>query len=223
MSAAAQIGDAHDPGTELANGEFVLSSRDFKQIAATLHADTGIHMPESKTALVYSRLGKRLRALGLRSFREYCALICGNDGADERQRMIAALTTNVTNFFRELHHFDHLKRVVLTPLIQSARRGGRVRLWSSACSSGQEPYSIALTILSLMPDAAKFDVKILATDIDPDMIAAAIRGVYTETALAGVPPALRQRWFKRAPGQNGKAWSVAEELQQLVAFRELNL
>ncbi len=135
----------------LVPGEFLLTGDDFQQIAAMLHADAGIYLAESKATLVYSRLAKRLRALGLESFRDYCTLVAGTDGVDERQKMMAALTTNVTHFFREPHHFEHLKKQVLPPLVAAAKLGRRVRIWSAGCSSGQEPYSIALTILSLMP------------------------------------------------------------------------
>jgi chemotaxis protein methyltransferase CheR len=211
----------------LVAGEFALTAEDFRQIAKMLHADAGIHLPESKATLVYSRLAKRLRALGLNSFRDYCALIATAEGLDERQKMLAALTTNVTRFFREPHHFEHLKKEVLPPLLEAARRGARVRLWSAACSNGQEPYSIALTLLSLMPEALSFDIKVLATDIDPNMLAEGIRGIYSEAALEPVPAALRKRWF--APvrdgsrSDSGQAYGVVEELRELVAFRELNL
>jgi chemotaxis protein methyltransferase CheR len=211
----------HAPGNS--PDEFLLTGADFRRIAETLHSDTGIHLPDSKMALVYSRLAKRLRALGLKSFREYCALILTHEGADERQRMIAALTTNVTRFFREPHHFEHLRQTVLPPLLEAARRGGRVRIWSAACSSGQEPYSIALTILSVMPDAADFDVKVLATDIDFNMINEGKSGVYNEEALSSLPSALRQRWFTSTSRQGGKKCGAGPELRALVAFRELNL
>jgi chemotaxis protein methyltransferase CheR len=205
-------------------GEFVLTSDDMRQIAAMLHADAGIYLTEAKATLVYSRLSKRLRALGLESFRDYCALIASREGLDERQKMLAALTTNVTNFYREPHHFEHLARTVLPPLLDAARRGGRVRLWSAACSNGAEPYTIALTILSLLPEAAAYDIRILATDIDANMVAAGHQGVYSEAALRPVPADLRRRWF--VPVRSGGAardWAVADELRQLVAFRELNL
>ncbi|WP_036255501.1 CheR family methyltransferase [Methylocapsa acidiphila] len=211
----------------LVPGEFTLSRADFRQIASMLHADAGIHLPESKAALVYSRLAKRLRALGLASFRDYCALVAGNEGLDERQKMLAALTTNVTRFFREPHHFELLEKQVLPPLLDAARSGERVRLWSAACSSGQEPYSIALTILSLMPDAGRLDVKVLATDIDPNILAEAQRGVYSESVIDAVPAALRARWFTSLRGDHRrgapKSYSVGEALRELVAFRELNL
>lgn len=211
-----------DKGGGLTPGEFHLSRDDFRKIAAMLHDDASIHLTESKAALVYSRLAKRLRALGLSSFRDYCALIAGSEGVDERQKMLAALTTNVTRFFREPHHFKHLETAVLPSLLDAARRGGRVRLWSAACSNGQEPYSIALTILSLMPDAGRFDVKVLASDIDPNMLAEGQAGIYAESVLEAVPANLRARWFVPA-GDAARRLSVAEELRELVVFRELNL
>src|SRR5690606_2996596 len=103
-------------------------------------------------------------------------------------------------------HFDHLKTRVLPPLIQSARRGGRVRIWSAGCSNGQEPYSIALVILSLMPDAAKYDVKVLATDIDPNMIADSRAGIYPEDAVSAVPRDQLLRCFKPSVERGVKSW-----------------
>jgi hypothetical protein len=166
---------------ELGAGEFPFTDEDFGRIAVLLRRESGIHLRESKTALVYSRLTKRLRALRIDSFREYCKLLAAS--SDERVNMLAALTTNVTRFFREPHHFEHLKSNVLPPLLEAARRGVAVRLWSAGCSSGQEPYSIALTILSLMPEAASHDIRILATDIDPLMVAKGRKGVYGPTEL----------------------------------------
>ena len=203
----------------LVEGEFLFTEDDFKKIANILHSHAGIALAEGKAALVYSRLAKRLRSLGMRSFREYCSLIEGQQGVDERQAMMAALTTNVTRYFREPHHFDHLREVVMPKLAETARRGGRVRLWSAACSNGQEPYSMAITVLTALPEAASLDVKILATDIDPNMIAEGKAGVYREDAVAPVPLDLRRKWFKKA----GAGWEVADELRELVAFRELNL
>lgn len=218
----------NERGASLVPGEFLLTREDFRQIAAMIHADAGIHLPESKAALVYSRLAKRLRALGIANFRDYCGFVANSDGVDERQKMLAALTTNVTRFFREPHHFEHLERTLLPPLIEAVRRGERLRLWSAACSSGQEPYSIALTLLSLMPDAGKYDIKILATDIDPNMLAEGQRGTYTEVAMSDVPANLRSQWFVPVAdgGKRGEAtaiFGVAASLRELVIFRELNL
>ena len=219
MRDAAQSDLKRDASVGLVPDGPVLRGQDFSQIAAILHADTGIHLPEAKTSLVYSRLAKRLRALGLSSFREYCAVIATREGADERQKMIAALTTNVTRFFREPHHFEHLKTSVLPPLIAGARRNRRIRIWSAGCSSGPEPYSIALTILSLMPDAANFDVKVLASDIDPNMVAAGRAGIYDDEALSPVPSDLRQRWFVPHSEGGTRKWSAGDELREIVAFR----
>jgi len=205
----------------LVEGEFVFTAEDFRHIAQTLHAHAGIALSEGKAALVYSRLAKRLRLLGLRSFRDYCALIEGVEGVDERQAMTAALTTNVTRFYREPHHFDHLRDHVMPELAARARAGGRVRLWSAACSNGQEPYSMALTVLDVLPEAADLDVRILATDIDPNMVAEGAAGIYSEELLSPVPASGRKH-FTPLAGRPG-LFSADETLRRLVSFRELNL
>lgn len=202
--------------------EFVFRNEDFRQIAAMLHADSGIFLSEQKESLVYSRLVKRLRALGLSSFKDYCALVADPSGTAERQKMLAALTTNVTRFFREPHHFAYLKETVLPPLLQAAKRGGRVRIWSAGCSKGQEPYSIAMTVLSLMPDATNYDVKILATDIDPYVLQEGRDGIYDKAELEDMPKPERLRFF--APvASSGSSFSVSEDMRRIVSFKELNL
>lgn len=207
----------------LVPGEFLLTIDDFQQIAAMLHTDAGIYLPESKATLVYSRLAKRVRALGLENFRDYCALIASSEGVGERQRMLAALTTNVTHFFREPHHFEHLKSQVLPPLLEAVKKGGRVRIWSAGCSSGQEPFSIALTILSLLPQAASHDIKVLATDIDPYMVERGRQATYSDSALSGVPVEFRNRYFTSTRGDGEKVWTAIDALRKLITFRELNL
>ncbi len=206
-------------GAAMVEGEFLLTADDFRTIAAMLHAETGITLHEGKATLLYSRLGKRLRALGLTDFRSYCEFLADPAEVEERGSMIRALTTNVTRFFREPHHFDHLRDVALPPLLRAAERGGRVRIWSAACSTGQEPYSIAMTVLRLLPGAGQLDVRVLATDIDTAVLAQAQAGRYDADALAAVPPDLRTRWFDRS--EDG--WQASETLRRLVAFRPLNL
>jgi chemotaxis protein methyltransferase CheR len=202
--------------------EFKMTGYDSRRIAAIMRQETGVVLDESKINLIYSRLAKRLRALELQSFSEYCDLIAQPEWHAERSAMIAALTTNVTRFFREPHHFEHLKIAILQPLIARAKQGGKIRLWSAACSSGQEPYSMALTILALLPDAAKYDIKILATDIDPNMIAFGIAGVYDAGLMADIPAELSRRWFQPAADRT-KHFSAGQELRELVSFRKLNL
>jgi chemotaxis protein methyltransferase CheR len=219
MNSVVQPGSRDDRRGQLVEGEFTLTTEDFRSIAATLHAEAGIALHESKATLVYSRLAKRLRALGLETFRDYCALIADRDaGVDERQKMIAALTTNVTRFYREPHHFEHLRDKVIAPLADTARKGGAIRIWSAGCSNGQEPYTIALTILSVLPNAFDLDVKILATDIDPNMIRDGREGRYPASAIEPVPKELR-KWFNKA----GDDFVATDELKSLVSFKELNL
>jgi len=208
-------------GAQLIDGEYPFTRAHFAQIAGLLHAEAGIVMAETKAPLVYARLVKRLRALGLQSFEAYCDLL-DQDGADEMRRMTAALTTNVTRFFREPHHFEHLKTEVLPPLLDAARRGERVRIWSAGCSTGEEPYSIALSILALMPDAPRHDIRILASDIDTDVLMTAQTGEYSAQALAPLDPSAREAWFTR-PQDAGGLWSAKPALRKLIAFRELNL
>jgi chemotaxis protein methyltransferase CheR len=201
-------------------GEFDFSQDDFAFIASTLYEDAGIHLPASKASLVYSRLTKRLRKLGLESFHDYCALVGSSDGVDERTQMIAALTINVTRFFREPHHFDHLRARIIEPSLAEIRSGRRIRIWSAGCSSGQEPYSIALSILGLLPDVRSFDVRILATDINPHVLQTARRGVYSAEEAASVPIELRRAWME--PTGDG-ALRLDDAARSLITFRTLNL
>lgn len=204
---------------DLVSGEFAFTIEDFRTIAALIYEMAGITLPEAKATLVYSRLAKRLRNLGLRSFAEYCALVESPAGEVERGSMLTALTTNVTRFFREPHHFEHLRKKVIEPLAPAIRAGRRTRIWSAGCSTGQEPYSIALTLLDVIPEAPRLDVKILATDIDSNVIATARRGVYSDDLLEGVPLAMRDRWLERT----AEGWQVGSAARGLVTPRELNL
>jgi chemotaxis protein methyltransferase CheR len=212
------------PVARLAEGEYPFTIADFRKIAAILRADVGITLTEAKAPLVYARLVKRLRALGLESFRAYCALIGAEDGADERRRMMAALTTNVTRFFREPHHFEHFSQEILPRLVERAKKGGRVRIWSAGCSSGEEPYSIALSIVAQLPDAQRHDFKILATDIDHDILDKARDGLYSAAALESMSPEERERGFELLNLATGRRmWSAKPEIRRLVSFKELNL
>ncbi|MBB5533846.1 chemotaxis protein methyltransferase CheR [Rhizobium giardinii] len=211
------------PDECLASGEYPLTRRDLAEIAAMIYADAGIYLNESKASLVYSRLSKHIRNLGLKGFREYCQLVSSPAGAAERRDMLSHLTTNFTRFFRENHHFDHLKTDVLPDLLNRAKNGGRVRIWSAACSDGQEPYSIALTVLSMMPNAADYDFRILATDIDPKILALARAGAYDATALETVSPAMRKQWFSETAVNGRQKWQVDDRVKRLITFNELNL
>lgn len=195
------------------------SDADFQVIADLAMRDFGLHLTAAKRDLVYSRLLKRLRFLGLSQFRDYCALVTSPQGEAERAAMLSALTTNVTHFFREEHHFKLLREVALPPLVLAARSGGRVRIWSAGCSAGQEPYSIAFTVLSLLPEAAKLNFRILATDVDQQILAKAETGRYPQEERQSIPEAYRR--FIEADGASH--FSIGQAARDLITFGRLNL
>lgn len=199
---------------------YPFTDADFAVIARRVQADYGLHLTGSKKNLVYSRLTKRLRQLGLADFQSYCRLIESADAADERIEMLSALTTNVTQFFREDHHFQTLRETVLPPLIAAARSGRRLRLWSAGCSAGQEAYSLAFTVLDMCPEAARFDIRILATDVDPAILARARDGIYDADEMKSLPDAMRARHITAT---DGARFAVGEKARALISFGELNL
>lgn len=216
MSAsAARRSDEHT-----GDGEFPFTTSDFRAIADLLYAASGIHLADAKAPLVYSRIAKRVRKLGLDSFRTYCDLLRSDPGHAEHAAMLSALTTNVTRFFREPHHFQHMAEELLPPLIARAKSGGRVRLWSAGCSAGHEPYSMAMTLLDAFPDAARHDIRILATDIDPLVVEHARRGVYNDGDVEPIAAGLRSKFMART--QAG-SWQVTPALAELLSFGSLNL
>jgi chemotaxis protein methyltransferase CheR len=194
------------------------SDADFQTIADLAMRDFGLHLTLAKRDLVYSRLLKRLRGLGLESFTDYCTLLTSPQGEAERTAMLSALTTNVTHFFREDHHFKLLREVALPPLIKLAREGGRVRIWSAGCSAGQEPYSLAFTVLGLCPEAARLNLRILATDVDAEILAKAEAGIYPDEERRAVPEAMR-RFLE--PAQGG--FAIGPAARELITFGKLNL
>ncbi len=205
----------------VAAGDVAFTDADFGMIAQRAHREFGLHLPDSKKELVYSRLLRRLRELGLPDFRAYCAVIEGPDGEGERLRMLSALTTNVTQFMREEHHFRMLRDSVLPPLVERARAGGRARIWSAGCSAGQEPYSIAFTLLSVCPEAPKLDLRILATDVDPDILSRARQGIYRIDELPSIPEPARSQHL--AVTRGAATFSIAAAPRALIRFGELNL
>jgi chemotaxis protein methyltransferase CheR len=200
--------------------DFVMSDADFDRIASIMYRETGIRLEEGKRSLVYARLTKRLRKYGLRAFKDYCDLIDSGNAEQERIDLISALTTHVTRFYREPHHFEFLKRTVLPPLVEAARRGQSVRMWSAGCSSGEEPYTMALSLLELEPRAGDLNIKILATDIDPITLDVGARGQYHKSLVANVAPALRDRYFRDVGNERLEATA---DLKSLITFRALNL
>ena len=201
--------------------EFAFHDEDFRQLRTLVKSLTGINLGEHKRELVYSRLARRLRALQLRSFADYRELL----RRDEREltELCNAITTNLTAFFREPHHFQYLRDAWLTPLSAARPATRRLRIWSAACSSGEEAYSIAMTVLEPLPDPAHWDVRILATDLDSEMLARARRGIYPPQRLQGVSPRRLQRFFVEHCENGAVSRRIAPEVAALVTFKQLNL
>jgi chemotaxis protein methyltransferase CheR len=196
-----------------------LTQAQFRKLAEIIHADSGIVINEAKKSLLVARINRRLRVLDLHDFGAYCQKLDGADGALERRHLLSAITTNVTAFFREPHHFDALSRDILKPLMADARAGRRLRFWSAACSSGEEPYSLAFTVLEALPEAARHDVLILASDVDPQMVRRAEEGLYAEDAVRVLGAERSQRFMVR----RSDGYAVRDEVKAILRFVELNL
>lgn len=197
--------------------EFQFSEDDFKTISHIIYDLTGIVLASNKYKMVYSRLVRRVRALGCEGFKDYVALIRSKDGAAEIQDLVNAITTNLTKFFRETHHFDHLK----TSLLPSYKaRASRLRIWSAGCSTGEEPYSIAMSLMEALPDWRNLDARILATDLDTQVIAHARTGRYDALNLGELPKAFVERYFNMS---NDKTVTVKPSVSSLITFKQLNL
>ncbi len=199
-----------------------LPEEDFFAIAEILHQETGIFLTKSKLPLMQSRLSKRIRALGLSGFKAYRKLLTLNPNGEELPQLISAMTTNFTRFFREKEHFDLLREKIFPNLIDRAKAGGRVRLWSAGCSMGEEAFSLAITLLDLCPQAADLNIRILATDIDPKVLNTGMAGLYPIQRLTGISSSDQERFFTQST-KNTDMFLVAEPARKMVTFRHLNL
>lgn len=201
--------------------EFALTDRDYRRISELVRRQTGITLSDAKRDMVYSRLSRHLRRLGLNDFSSYCDLLAGDESGPEMKEFVNAITTNLTSFFREVHHFDYLEKTLLPDLMRSRGTTRRLRLWSAGCSTGEEPYSMAMVIAESVPPG--WDIRILATDLDSNVLAIARRGIYDAARVKGVSPERLRRWFVKGQGLNAGQVRVAPRLRGLVEFRRLNL
>jgi len=199
-----------------------LDEASFRALASIVKSTSGIMMTDNKKSMLVSRLSKRLRVLGIPNFPAYCRFVESDKGVEEQKNLIFLLTTNVTRFFREEHHFQTLKQDVLPGLLKRARAGGRVRIWSAGCSSGEEPYSIAMTVLESCPDVGKLDLRILATDLDGTMIERAKKAIYPAPDDGHFPKHLKARFLQPVTADASKV-EMSEPARRLVTFSELNL
>ena len=196
--------------------EFAFTAADFEKVKGLIHRHAGIALSDSKQNMVYSRLGRRLRALKLQRFDDYLGLIEDGKG-EEWQSFVNSLTTNLTSFFREEHHFP-----ILAALLKSLTGRGEIRIWCSASSTGEEPYSIAITAREALGTSAS-RMKTLATEIDTNVLEIAQRGIYPEEGVARLDEKLVRNYFLRGGGDKGGLIRIKPEVQSLVSFRQINL
>lgn len=191
-----------------------------KKLAQVAYREAGLIIEPGKFAMVQSRLRNRLTALNSETFEDYCEFVCSEQGQTERKHLISALTTNVSGFFREQHHFDILQSDIFPNVIPRLKNGGRVRFWSAGCSTGQEPFSIAMLALETDPIFASGDFKILASDIDPVVLKTCRSGIYSNAQMESLDKDRKQRFFEDHSAIESR---TRQSLQELISFRELNL
>lgn len=198
--------------------EFHMSEKDFRAISELAYKYTGIVLGDHKQDMVYGRLARRMRDLQLTSFVDYCQLI-QETSQPEVSKFINAITTNLTSFFRESHHFDFLTNNALPALVKANR--GKIRGWSAGCSTGEEPYSISLTLNEFAP-IKSWDVKVLATDLDSNVLQKASQGVYDIERIESLSKAMKKKWFLFDRNHQDIV-KVSSTLQELIRFKRLNL
>lgn len=200
-------------------GGVTISDREFQLFRKLIYEQTGISLRDTKTTMLSARLSKRLRQLGLSSFEAYYELLQGQGPeSDEYRLLINSVTTNKTSFFRESHHFDFL-----SAQLKQRRAGGPLRIWSAACSTGQEPYSIAMTVADALGGVQGRDIRILASDIDTQVLEDAAQGLYEAEDLTDLPQAFASRFLQIEQSKAGRKYRVDSDLRNLITFRHKNL
>lgn len=200
--------------------EFRFTRDDFDYLRKLVTETTGIIAGEDKYTMYYSRLARRLRKLGLSDFGEYRRFL--NDNKDvELIELVNSVTTNLTSFFRENHHFEFITDTIVPALKKRGDR--RIRIWSAGCSTGEEPYSLAITLARAIPDYQRWDIRILATDLDSNVVSKAASGIYDISRVDGMDQSLLKQYFRRGTGTNEGYVRVKPELQSLISFQQLNL
>lgn len=198
-----------------------LSPQSFARFARFITGELGIKMPESKLMMVQSRQLRRVRDLRLNSVEQYCEYFFTSSNAEEREHFINAITTNKTDFFREPEHFDYLTRVAL-PSLTAGRPGERTKVWSAGCSSGEEPYTLAMVLQEYAAGHTGFDFAILGTDISTKVLDRARSAIYQDSQILPVPPELRRKYVWRSRANNQALARIAPELRRTVTFHALN-
>lgn len=200
-----------------------LTDGQFKKFSELIFRQAGIHLKPEKKELLNTRLGKRLRACGIDSFRKYYELVVNDKTGSELVHLINSVSTNFTSFFREQSHFDFLSSTVLPQFASEHRGRGEMVLWSAACSSGEEPYTLAMVMEEYQRREPGLRYRILATDISTRVLAQAERGIYAHDRLEKVPPELLRRYFQKGTGQSAGYVKVKEQLKSRISFHRFNL
>jgi chemotaxis protein methyltransferase CheR len=203
--------------------EFPYTRSDFNFLRRLANERTGIVVGEDKFDMFYARLSRRLRKLGLENFRDYCELVRKDASGEEVLELVNAITTNLTAFFRENHHFEFLAKQVVAEHLQRHPTSHPLRVWSAGCSTGEEPYSIAISLLEALPGHRLGDLQILATDIDSNVLAKAASGVYPADRVSGISDTRLRRWFLRGKGGNNGTVKLKPEIRRHIRFGKLNL
>ncbi len=200
--------------------EFEFQHSDFAALAKLVYEKSGIVLGDHKKNMVYARLTKRLRKLKLETFAQYLSSIKNSNDETEIEHLINAITTNLTRFFREDHHFNHIRDSLIPELVKSKQQ--RIRMWSAACASGPEPYSLAMTVYDALPSAERYNLKLLATDLDTTMLETASKGEYDTAIHKDIPVALRNKYTSITPDCRN-TFTINKNIRNLISFNRLNL
>lgn len=200
--------------------EFEYTQDDFDFLRKISNQHSGILVPDDKFDMFYSRLSKRVRLLGFTRFKQYCDYL-QHHPEQEFTEFINAVTTNLTSFFREKHHFDYLAETVLPELLKKNQAQRQIKVWSAGCSTGEEPYSLAMTLLENVPSG--WDVKILATDLDTNVLATAAEGIYALERVTSIGEQRLKRWFQKGVGAQSRKARARADLRRIIHFKQLNL
>jgi chemotaxis protein methyltransferase CheR len=214
-ASSAPTSDSAQYGPQLGDAEF-----DF--IRHVVGENAGIVLGPNKRQLVQGRLARRLRELALPSYESYCEYL-RDAGPEELVGLINAITTNVTSFYRENHHFEALSSYMLPEAMKRNSASRRIRIWSAGCSTGEEPHCLAMVAAEVLPSSPRYDFKILATDIDSDVVAAATAGIYPIDRMSTVSPERLKRFFQKGSGQHEGCAVAKQDLKSMITFRALNL
>ncbi len=209
----------------LLESQIAITEADYRRISDVVYRHCGINLHDGKRELVRARIAKRLRLTNCHSASAYLDQVLADPDGGEFTHLIDALSTNLTSFFRESKHFAYLEEHFLPHLLETKRRAGirRIRAWSAGCSSGEEPYSLALVLRNACPDTEGWDIRLLATDISTRVLRAAQAGVYDKDRVQNVPPLLKQRYLATVRVDGASAFQVVPAVRQLIRFAHLNL